>query len=202
MGDSVLQKFDASLSQYQHLIATIEALSTFAAVVVSLVLALMAQRANRTKLSANLFVSTIVHDSIDPENSPEYLTLSITNKGVMPFTIPFSFFCWRIPFQRISAVVSPLDYFTGDPYISARPYPVQIAPRSMERFNLSTGEMIRGNFRKIYQDQSWLGRHLFRLLHARVTTEDGTVCRVRLDKHVRDAINAARREGEPRTGEC
>ncbi len=189
-----LQALDDSLARYPHIVAAVEAFSTFAAVVVSLFLASLAQRANRTKLRASLFIAQLVQEGVDPNNPPAYMALSITNRGMMPLTIPFAFFYWRIPFQRQSMLISPLDYFAGDRHVPARRYPVQIPPRSAERFYLSTGEVMKTSLRAIYKDQRMiLGRWLFRFLHAMVTTEDGAVFRARLDKYVRDEIKAARK---------
>src|SRR5260221_5270400 len=80
---------------HERTIAAIEAVSTFSAVVVSLALASMAQRANRTKLKAYLNRSFIMHSSIDPNNRPKYITVGITNTGVMPLRIPLASFHWR-----------------------------------------------------------------------------------------------------------
>jgi hypothetical protein len=43
-----LQYFDNLLGRYSHIVSAVEAVSTLAAVIVSLGLALVAQRANRT----------------------------------------------------------------------------------------------------------------------------------------------------------
>ena len=80
--------------------ATIEAISTFAAVVVSLSLALAAQMANKTRLKASVSTSIITHSTQKGKNKPTYDVANITNTGIMPLSIPFSFFHWRAPFKR------------------------------------------------------------------------------------------------------
>jgi hypothetical protein len=197
----MLQALDDFFGRYPHLVAAVEAFSTLAAVVVCLLLASLAQRANRTKLRAYLFIAQLVQEGVDPKNPPAYMALSVTNKGVMPLTIPFAFFCWRIPFQRQwrfpftrqVMLVYPLDYFAGDRHIPPRRYPVPIPPRSMERFYLSTGEKMKTSLRDIYKDQRLLGRFLFRFLHAKIETEDGAAFRVNFDKRIREEIKAARK---------
>ena len=49
----------------QHTIAALEAISTFAAVVVSLILALLAQRSSRTRINARAAVSVILHSTLE-----------------------------------------------------------------------------------------------------------------------------------------
>jgi len=69
---------------HQYTIAAISAASTFAAVVVSLVLALIAQRTNRTRIKAHASVSYIDHATLRGKPKPKYLTVMITNVGVIP----------------------------------------------------------------------------------------------------------------------
>jgi hypothetical protein len=76
----------------QHSIAALGAISTFAAVVVSLVLASIAQRSSRTRINARAAVSVILHSTLEGKPKPKYVTVAITNVGLMPVMIPFSFF--------------------------------------------------------------------------------------------------------------
>jgi hypothetical protein len=82
----------------QHTIAALGAISTFAAVVVSLVLASIAQRSSRTRIKARAAVSVIFHPMLEGRPKPQYVTVTITNVGLMPVMIPFSFFRWKLPF--------------------------------------------------------------------------------------------------------
>jgi hypothetical protein len=82
----------------QHTIAALEAASTFAAVVVSLVLALLANRSSRTRTRVSVQVQFIFRPTLDGKTKPEYVTATITNIGVMPASIPISFLAWKVPF--------------------------------------------------------------------------------------------------------
>jgi hypothetical protein len=53
------ERLDQFLGSYPHLIAALEAVSTFAAVLVSLSLAVWSQRANRTQIKAVATISVI-----------------------------------------------------------------------------------------------------------------------------------------------
>jgi hypothetical protein len=79
----------------QHTIAALGAVSTLAAVVVSLVLASIAQRSSRTRIKASASVRVIVHSTLEGKPKPEYVTVAITNVGLLPGIIPFSFFHWK-----------------------------------------------------------------------------------------------------------
>ena len=79
---------------HQHTIALMEALSTFAAVVISLMLATLAQRSVRIKARAAM--SEFIHPTLEGKRK-EYVTVTVTNVGQMPAMIPLSFFQWQIP---------------------------------------------------------------------------------------------------------
>jgi hypothetical protein len=81
----------------QHTIAALGAISTFSAVVVSLVLASIAQRSSRTRINARTAVSVILHSTLEGKPKPKYVTVAITNVGLMPVMIPLSFFHWKVP---------------------------------------------------------------------------------------------------------
>jgi len=81
---------------YQHVIAALGAISTFAAVVVSLVLASIAQRSSRTRIKARAMVSVMLHSTLEGKPKPRYVTVTITNVALMSVMIPFSFFHSRI----------------------------------------------------------------------------------------------------------
>jgi hypothetical protein len=169
-----LKSIENFLSEYPHIVSAFGALSTFAAVVVSLMIALWAQRTNRTKLTARIYVADIVLQGVEPENSPQYITVSITNTGTMPLRIPFSFLYWKMPFQwRIVHLVVPLDSFGGDRHIRQRSYPVSIEPRSNERFYVGTPELVRESMVEKWQKYRWRLYFLRRFIRFMVETEDG-----------------------------
>src|ERR1700722_1631217 len=111
---------------YQHTIGALGAISTFAAVVVSLVLASIAQRSTRTRIKARAGVSVIVHPTLEGRPKPEYVTVMITNVGLMPVMIPLSFFRWKLPFQRRYWMMNPWDYTQHDAWVPQRTYPAEI----------------------------------------------------------------------------
>lgn len=80
----MLRWLDQFSEANQHTIAALGAVSTFAAVVVSLVLALIAQRSSRTRIIGRAELSFIYHPSLEGRPGPEYVTVSIRNVGLMP----------------------------------------------------------------------------------------------------------------------
>jgi hypothetical protein len=108
------------LEAHQHTTAALEAVSTFAAVVISLVLALLAYRSSRTRIRAWVQVQFIFHPTLDGRSKPEYVTVTITNIGVMPASIPVSFFAWKVPFYSDYLQVLPWDYAQHDRWVSKR----------------------------------------------------------------------------------
>ena len=72
---------------HQHTIGALAALSTFAAVLVSLALALNAQRSRRTRIAAHASVRRKVSEALQGSQR-RYLPVTITNVGVMPVNLP------------------------------------------------------------------------------------------------------------------
>jgi len=181
------------LGHYPHVVAGLEAVSTFAAVVVSLSLAALARRANQTKLRARLYVAQLLQQGTDPKNAPEYIALSITNTGILPLRIPFAFFYWKIPFRQSLSLITPLDYFQGaDPHLPSRPYPIEIHPRTSQTMYLRTVRVARENFKEMRQGKNRAMRFLSGFMKAKVVTEDGRTFNVKLAKNIRREIKAAR----------
>jgi hypothetical protein len=180
------------LGHYPHVVAGLEAVSTFAAVVVSLSLAALARRANQTKLRARLYIAQLIQQGIDRRNPPEYIVLSITNTGILPLRIPFAFFYWKIPFRRSLMLIRPLDSFQGaDPHLPSRPYPIEIRPRTSETIYLRTLHFARDNFKEMRQGKNRAMRFLSGFMKAKVTTEDGRTFNLKLSKDIRHEIKAA-----------
>jgi hypothetical protein len=73
---------------HQHTVAAAEAFGTVSAVVVSLLLALLAHRATKTRIRAALSMSVIGHSSLEGKEKPRYLTITIRNVGALPASIP------------------------------------------------------------------------------------------------------------------
>lgn len=178
------------LARYPHIVSAVEAFSTFAAVVTSLSIALLSQRANRTKIRAYGSIGRLVGGGIDPAQAPRYLTVSVTNVGNTSLRLPFAFFNWRIPFHRGYATVNPLDYYGQDRYIPRRQYPVSVESRTSETIYISTVDMMISNFAQMKQELPRFKRFLFRWTIARIVTEDHVIFRVKLSKDLRHQIKA------------
>ena len=181
-----LEQTNDLLGRYPYLISAIAALGTYAAVVVSLMIALWAQRANKTKLVARIYVVDIILEGVAVKKPPQYITVSITNTGTMPLRIPLLFLSWRLPFQwRTTFAVSPLDFFKGYPYIPQRSYPVEIPPRANECFHVGTPDLQKKEAIEIWK-KYWWRLYIFRwFVRFRVATEDGYGFKVIMSKEVR-----------------
>jgi hypothetical protein len=176
---------------HQHTIALMEALSTFAAVVISLMLATLAQRSVRTRIKARAAVSEFIHSTLEGKRK-EYVTVTVTNVGQMPAMLPLSFFQWQIPFRRGLWIMHPWDCTKHDPWLAQRIYPADVTPRSSEMFFL--GEIAR--FRTTMAETFGEVRHArwrLRFTKAIVVTADSKVFKVRLNKEVRRILSTARR---------
>ena len=166
----------------QHTIEALGALGTLLAVVVSLYLA---SRASRTRLRAWLAISVIM--GTGAKTAPTYLTLSVTNIGTMPLSIPFSHFRWHLPFRKGVWLVNPLDSYPSS-LIPQRKYPFKIGAKEAELIYLSDMDAFEAAVRVMWRGLSWFDRLRFRWLHARVRAEDGSTFRVSIDKSVRKRI--------------
>lgn len=176
----------------QHNIAALGAISTLAAVVVSLVLALVAQRSSRTRIDARATISVILHSTLEGKPKPKYVTVAITNVGLMPATIPFSFFHWKLPFMRGYWMVNPWDSEQHDPWVPKCTYPVEIRPRRSATFFLSEIDVFRSTMAETLQEVRHL-RWRVRFIKAIVRTDDGKIFKVKLDKKIRRELAKVRR---------
>jgi len=82
---------------YQHTFMALGALGTVAAVVTSLTLAILALRADRTRLKA--YADAGVYSS-DQHGVTQCLRVTITNEGKSPFRVRAECFFWKMPFSR------------------------------------------------------------------------------------------------------
>jgi hypothetical protein len=176
----------------QHTIAALGAISTLAAVVVSLVLALIAQRSNRTRINARATVSVMLHSTLEGRPKPKYVTVTITNVGLMPVMIPFSFFHWKMPFKGGSWMINPWDYSQHDPWVPQRTYPAEIRPRGSATFFLSEIDRFRSTMAEMLQEVRHL-RWRVRFIKAIVLTDDGKIFKVKLDRTIRRELAKVRR---------
>jgi hypothetical protein len=176
------------LRQYPNIIATISAVSTLAAVIVSLAIALWSQRATRTQLTARIYVAHIVTQSI-PVDKP-YVFVAITNKGSMTLSIPPAFLGWRIPLCWIKwQFAVPIDATTKDRLVAPRSYPVSVAPRTTEFFHVTTPELLKSSLIESYQSCPWRV-YLFRcFVKFVVITADGHQFKVEIAPEIQRIID-------------
>jgi hypothetical protein len=179
---------------HEHTVAALEALSTFAVVLVSVTLALVSQRANRTKVKAFASISVMLHSTLEGKPKPTYMTVFIRNAGVMPATIPFSFFYWKAPFKTGGWTVNPWDYSASDEWVVQKRYPVEIKPRSSENFFLADKAMFERTMLEMFSGAGFIDRCRFRFLKARVVTDDNKIFDVKLHKTLRKELRALRAE--------
>jgi hypothetical protein len=189
----MFQELEEFFSAHQHTVAALEAGSTFAAVVVALVLSLVSQGANRTRIKASAASTIIMHETIKAPDYPGYVTVDITNNGILPVMIPLNFFHWRVFFKRGAWLVMPMDYSQGDPWVPQKRYPVEIAARSSQTFYLSGIDTFRTECRDKFIGDNFIDRCRFRFLRARVRTEDGKLFNVKIDSSLRKEIFDVRR---------
>jgi len=183
-----LQHCENLLSRYPHIVAAIESLSTFAAVITSLVLAGMAQRSNRTKLEADGFIGEVHSEAVDPKTHPRYLVVSITNTGLLPLRIPYGFFYFKIPLRRALSGVLPLDSTGAERYLPRRTYPVPLASRTTEPFYITTEERLYAEFEKLWKIEPKWRKPLFRFMGGLVVTDDGRRFKVTLTRDIQQKI--------------
>jgi hypothetical protein len=177
---------------HRHTIAALEAISTFAVVVVSLGLALLAQRANRTRLKASASLSVIMHSTLEGKEKPTYVTAYVRNVGIMPVMIPLAFFHWRVPFGRGGWTVTPWDYSQGDEWVPQKRYPIEIKPRNSETFFLAEISVFRSTMREVFKGANLFERYRFRFLRARVVTDDNKIFDVKLCRTLRKELRELR----------
>ena len=189
----MLSGIERFLGQHEHTVAALEAFSTFAAVMTSLGISLLSQRANRTKITIDVSINVISHSSLEGKSLPRYIVARITNKGMLPASIPLTFFNWRLPCRKGFWFLMPWDERQHDPWIAKKQYPVEILPRQSQVFFLSDMDSFREQMTKIFTSLTGLNRWLSRFLYAYAYTADETVFRVRLGSSLRQEIAAIRR---------
>jgi hypothetical protein len=130
-----------------------------------------------------------LHHTLAGREPPTYLTVEVSNLGIMPALVPLSFFRWKKPFNRGVWVVNPLDFSATDEWVPQRTYPIEVPPRAAKTFWLQT----IGQFREQIVASGSIGatrweraRHPF--LSAIAITDDGRMFPVKLDKTVRQEL--------------
>jgi hypothetical protein len=179
------------LNHYPRIIAAVEAISTFAAVIVALWLS---RRASQTRLTAYL-AKQFISDPTTTDR-PEYLVALITNTGVMTFYISLSFLVWTRPYRKTTGwqLGFPLDFWATDKLIPQQKYPVVLQPKASHHFIIANIATFRQVMRQCLISQSKLGRFLFRFVRITIRTDDGSYARGKIAKEIRDELRQIQRE--------
>jgi hypothetical protein len=183
----MLEAFEQFCKDHEKTIAFVEAFSTLAAVLVSLMLAFSARRANKTRLKAWVDVRRIVHSTIPPETRLRYITAIIMNIGMQPLRIPFAFFHWQLPLQKnASWMVNPLNAYATDEWVQQEQYPIEIAPKASCTLIVSNIATFQQEFRAMVRERpGLLARIFFRFVRVTILTDDGMRFRAKVSAEVR-----------------
>lgn len=180
-----MNEIELFFGKYVNSISALSAVSTFAAVMVSL---LLAMRGEKTRMSVGVTSTFLIHDMIAPHNRPNFLSVSITNKGSLPLRVPYSFFCWKVPFCRYRWMISPLDSFSGiSPFVTQKRYPVKIEPKHSESFFLSDKATFRSEMKKSLTQLPFPTISAY-FIKAEIRADDGTKCYAKISKGIRQEI--------------
>ncbi|MGE5536320.1 MAG: hypothetical protein ACM3W7_12490 [Acidobacteriota bacterium] len=174
---------------HQFTIAALSALATFGAVLVSLAFGFFTLRSTRTRIKSTVAFSVVLHETLRGKPKPTYLTADIRNLGVMPVTIPLSFFRWKLPFDRGTYMVNPWDYLSHDVWVSQKQYPFEIKPRAAQTFFIADTERFHTELLKMFEQGGFLKRLQYRYMRVCIITGDGTIFRAKLDRKVRHELH-------------
>jgi hypothetical protein len=144
------------------------------------------------RIKARAGVSVIVHPTLEGRPKPEYVTVMITNVGLMPVMIPLSFFRWKLPFQRRYWMMNPWDYTQHDAWVPQRTYPAEIRPRGSATFFLSEIDRFRSTMAEMLHEVGH-SKWRVRFIKAIVVTDDGKIFEVNLDQTIRKEVAKSRR---------
>jgi hypothetical protein len=123
------------LDHYPHIIAAVEAISTFGAVVVSLSLAFAARRSHNTRLRARVQRTTVTSSALSRFPVYVYVSVSITNTGILPLRFSPSFLQLKVPFRRTTWMIRVLEDLQTDLLIPQKTFPVEIVPARPRLFS-------------------------------------------------------------------
>jgi hypothetical protein len=183
---------EAFFKSYEATFAAITAISTFLAVVVSLAISIGSQRASRTQIKARVSVMVVLHSSLEGKPTPTYLSVEITNIGILAAVIPLSFFRWKVPFYPGAWILNPLDFSATDEWVQQKQYPVEIQPRHAKNFTLQSIDGFREMTRSNFIGKTFFERIRCRFLGAIILTDDGRIFKVSMDKSVYKELRTLR----------
>lgn len=190
------ERLDHFLGYYPHVIAALEAISTFAAVVVSLSLAFAAGRSSKTRLTARVSELVFIHPNV-PEPRPSYIVARVTNVGILPLRIPLSFLMFKVPCRKTAWLMMTLDAFPlaqrnlprqklSDRLVPYQNYPVEIAPRANHSFYVGERETFLSSlYDNMLMKMKVYERVLFRFVRVTITSDDGMRFTAKIEKGVR-----------------
>jgi hypothetical protein len=135
-------------------------------------------------------MSVIVHQLVDKKNRPSYLTASVSNKGIVPVRISFSFFHWRMPFRRGTWMANPHDAYGGhDQWVPRQRYPVEIPPKASHSFFVSDKQTFHSVLKEMTSGPRAIPKWALRFMRVVIVTDDGSTS----GKDVRNASMTSRR---------
>jgi hypothetical protein len=178
-----LEKFFA---QYEHSIDALGAFLTFAAVVISLWVTIQSGKAHRTRLTITGGVRVVVVTEIPKEEWPHYLTLHLTNIGLMRAKVQDYSISWSYPLAKHSLIIRPQDHY-GDKWVPSVRYPITIEPN--ESHSIIVTKLV--DFENMFTEE-YTGKGIRRLfapmLTLRLVSADGRAFKVKLDKGTKAII--------------
>lgn len=187
-----MAEIEAWLNQYEATFHALSAFSTFAAVLVSLWLGVEALWAQAPRFRAWLTTNVVIDDANLPAGfRPEFVVVSITNKGTIPIRIPWSFFHWKPRFGRMTMLITALSFVENgreqyDHYAALLRTPVEVVPGQSQTIFLANLDQDERTLRQIVEtSDTWLEYWNARLARPIVYAEDGTSCWVKISPEYR-----------------
>ncbi len=86
----------------------------------------------------------------DAKNTIEYVTVNISNVGLLSVSIPYQLFYVKVPFSKKIAVVNTMDSKHHNPgIVPSKVYPVKIEPNHSEIFFVSDLKSLKSGLDQI-----------------------------------------------------
>jgi hypothetical protein len=165
-----------------------QAAFTLLAVIVSLGIARSARKATNTRLRVRLQTEVIKRDALS--KYPTYVTISITNTGILPIRIPISYFQLKVPLRQENWII---EHSPNELLIPPKQFPVEILPHATEKFYPVEINSFRYTFHEIVRATGWGTRILFRFVKATVVTDDGMRFTAIVDGDIRRVLEECRK---------
>ncbi len=177
---------EAFFSDYKNTISALGAMSTLAVVITSVWLA---KRSEKTRLKAKVYGSVIMHNGMDLNNPPKFISVNVVNMGNTAIRIPFSFFCWEVPFCKQQWYINPMDHFGGvHAIIPKKMYPVRIDSKHSETFIISDRATFHSEMTNAFQQIKFLSTLRANFIKASVSTEDGMIFRASISNELKKEL--------------